>query len=263
MYVRFQDWNVGRGGMGGGESTFDIEASQEIARRIRARYRRCWLNASKAVHQLGPGATYVEGWAIVNRHYPYVIEHGWCELDGKIIDPSYTPFVTGGFHQLVPPLAYFPGLQLTRVQLGSMLSSRRLPIAWSLPDEPEYEASFSDAWRFACSRGEHLPTPETTVVHCRFQEFDEFIGRPSRWASPYRLGPDGSRLQVNAKYRHWLIRQPLLLREVQDLRGKRLGCRCAPLPCHGDVIAELANAIEANTELVDREVSPSLTNAPS
>ncbi len=253
MYLRFQDWNVGRGVMGGVEATFDIEASQEMARRIRARYRRCWLNASKAVHHLGPEARYVEGWAIVNRHNPYVIEHGWCEENGKIIDTSYTPFVTGGIHQLVPPIAYFSGLRFSRTQLAAMVNTRRLPLVWTMQEEPDYEAAFLAAWRFATSREEHMPGPPTTVVHCRYQEFDEFIGRPSRWASPYRIGPDGTRQQVNVKYRHWLIRQPLLLREVQDLRGKRLGCRCTPLPCHGDVIAELANAIEVNTEVTVRE----------
>ena len=27
-----------------------------------------------------------------------------------------------------------------------------------------------------------------------------------------------------------------------ELRGKRLACYCAPLPCHGDVLAALADA---------------------
>lgn len=26
-----------------------------------------------------------------------------------------------------------------------------------------------------------------------------------------------------------------------ELKGKILGCWCAPLPCHGDTLAELAN----------------------
>ncbi len=246
MYVRFEDWNVGQGGLAGAAPAFDLIASQEVARRIRARYRRCWLNATKAVHHLGDRAVYAEGWAVVNRYSPYVIEHGWCEIDGRVIDPSYTPFVTAGFQQLVPPVAYFAGLRFSRSQLSSMLTARRLPLAWSFQDLPEYERAFLRAWQFAAERSEHAPLPPTTVVHCRYDEFDEFIGRPSRWVGPYRIGPDGTRLQVNAKYRHWLIRQPLLLRDVQDLRGKRLGCRCAPLPCHGDVIAELANLIKAN-----------------
>lgn len=247
MYVRFQDWNVGQGGGEAvGEPAFDSETSHEIARRIRARYRRCWLNATKAVHLLGPGAVYAEGWAVVNRRNPYVIEHGWCEVGGRIIDASYTSFVTAGIQQLVPPIAYFTGLRFTPAQLPSLLAQRRLPLAWTFQGQPEYEDAFLAAWRYATSRYEQPLAGPTTVVHCRHEEFDEFIGRPSRWANPYRIGVDGTRLQVIGRYRQWLIRQPLLLRDVQDLRGLRLGCRCAPLPCHGDVIAELANMIDSS-----------------
>jgi len=203
------------------------------------------LNATKAVHLLGPDAVYAEGWAVVNRRNPYVIEHGWCEAGGRIIDASYTPFVTAGLQQLVPPIAYFAGLRFTPQQLPALLANRRLPLAWTFQGQPEYEAAFIAAWRHATSRYAQPSTGPTTVVHCRHEEFDEFIGRPSRWANPYRIGVDGTRQQVIQRYRQWLIRQPLLLRDVQDLRGMRLGCRCAPLPCHGDVIAELANMIDA------------------
>lgn len=62
-------------------------------------------------------------------------------------------------------------------------------------------------------------------------------------ANPFRIGVDGEREQVIAKYRHYLLTRPDLLALLTDLRGKRLGCWCAPLPCHADVIAELAEQI--------------------
>lgn len=31
--------------------------------------------------------------------------------------------------------------------------------------------------------------------------------------------------------------------ELEFLRGKQLGCWCAPETCHGDILAELANAL--------------------
>jgi hypothetical protein len=31
---------------------------------------------------------------------------------------------------------------------------------------------------------------------------------------------------------------------LPELRGKKLGCWCKPGPCHGDVLAELANALD-------------------
>ncbi|MBI4514499.1 MAG: DUF4326 domain-containing protein [Deltaproteobacteria bacterium] len=85
------------------------------------------------------------------------------------------------------------------------------------------------------------PRPKTRVVHCRREPADVFIGRPSKWGSPFHIGRDGSRAEVVDKFRQWLIRQPLLLRDLRALRGMALGCDCAPEPCHGDVLAELAD----------------------
>jgi hypothetical protein len=69
-----------------------------------------------------------------------------------------------------------------------------------------------------------------------------YIGRPSIWGNPFVIGRDGDRAEVIGKYEAWLTRQPRLLARVPDLRGKVLGCFCAPLPCHGDVLARLAEA---------------------
>jgi len=64
----------------------------------------------------------------------------------------------------------------------------------------------------------------------------------SPFACPYRPGRDGSRGEVLAKYRRYLIDRPELLARLPELRGRRLGCWCAPLPCHADVLAELADS---------------------
>jgi hypothetical protein len=66
--------------------------------------------------------------------------------------------------------------------------------------------------------------------------------KASPLASPYRPGPDGSREDAVAKYRAYLQDRPDLLALLPDLRGRRLGCWCAPQPCHAQVIAELADA---------------------
>jgi uncharacterized protein DUF4326 len=63
----------------------------------------------------------------------------------------------------------------------------------------------------------------------------------SPFASPYRPGVDGSRGQVIEKYRAWLLEQPHLLARLPELRGRRLGCWCSPLPCHAQVLADLAD----------------------
>lgn len=80
-----------------------------------------------------------------------------------------------------------------------------------------------------------------TVVHCKKQKYDVYIGRPSKWGNPFEIGRDGTREEVITKYHRWLLSQPGLVNDVYDLRGKRLGCWCAPLPCHGDILAGMAN----------------------
>lgn len=85
------------------------------------------------------------------------------------------------------------------------------------------------------------------VVHKR-QPHDVYIGRPSIFGNPFVIGVDGTRRQVIEKYRAYALsrmKADLEFAEaVRSLRGKTLGCFCAPLPCHGDILAEIANQSE-------------------
>ncbi len=81
----------------------------------------------------------------------------------------------------------------------------------------------------------------TRVVHCKREPFDVYIGRGSIWGNPFRIGQDGTRKEVINKYRARLVEQPHLLWLIPLLKNKILGCYCAPLACHGDVLAELAD----------------------
>lgn len=85
---------------------------------------------------------------------------------------------------------------------------------------------------------------KTTVVHCKKAKYDVYIGRPSKWGNPFEIGKDGTRAEVIRKYRKWLRKQPGLMKAIRQLKGKVLGCWCHPKPCHGDVLAELANKSE-------------------
>ena len=81
-------------------------------------------------------------------------------------------------------------------------------------------------------------------------EYDVYIGRPRDpdaplgWGNPFRIGRDGSRAEVIAKYRAWLWDQcqseEWFIDELATLHGKTLGCFCAPQPCHGDVLLKAA-----------------------
>ncbi len=70
------------------------------------------------------------------------------------------------------------------------------------------------------------------------------VARPSRWGNPHRLpaGADETeRADAISRYRAYLTTRPDLLAQLPDLRGKALGCHCAPAACHADVLADLAN----------------------
>lgn len=69
-----------------------------------------------------------------------------------------------------------------------------------------------------------------------------YVGRPTQWGNPYQEGRDGTREEVIAKYREWLLARPNLVAKAKRLlRGKDLVCWCAPLPCHADILLELSN----------------------
>jgi Domain of unknown function (DUF4326) len=99
--------------------------------------------------------------------------------------------------------------------------------------------------------------PATTVVNMAGHRDDPgfadvvYVGRAmyrggwrlaaSPLANPFRIGADGDRDEVVAKYREYLLSRPDLLALLPSLRGSRLGCWCKPLPCHADVIAWVAD----------------------
>lgn len=85
--------------------------------------------------------------------------------------------------------------------------------------------------------------PETKVVNIKHAKCDVYIGRPSDWGNPFRIGPDGTREEVLRKFRGWILEQDELIARLPELRGKRLGCYCKPEACHGDILVELLDKI--------------------
>jgi hypothetical protein len=83
----------------------------------------------------------------------------------------------------------------------------------------------------------------TTVVNLRHEFCDVQICRPGQFGNPFIIGRDGDRDEVIEKYKIWFLKQPKLIAQLSMLKGKRLGCVCAPLPCHGDFLAKLADAV--------------------
>lgn len=88
----------------------------------------------------------------------------------------------------------------------------------------------------------------TRAVNRHVEAFDVYIGRGSEWGNPFSHKPDtkadeivASRDEAVARYREHLwarIRtEPGLVNKLAQLRGRTLGCYCAPAACHGDVLA--------------------------
>ena len=65
----------------------------------------------------------------------------------------------------------------------------------------------------------------------------------SKWGNPFAIGRNGTREEVIAKYKEYIINKPELLKLIPiELKNKILGCWCAPLLCHGNVLAKIADA---------------------
>jgi hypothetical protein len=88
----------------------------------------------------------------------------------------------------------------------------------------------------------------TVVVNRRTDKFDVYIGRPSLFGNPFKIGRDRDRDQVIKKFKDYFYRRlevdSTFKRGVLNLKGCRLGCYCKPDACHGDIIAEYLNGVK-------------------
>jgi hypothetical protein len=121
----------------------------------------------------------------------------------------------------------FPG-----IGNGRLAQDDVLPLIGELPDSVH-------VWQY---RSLSLST-STRVVHCKREPCDVHVGRPGKWGNPFRIGPDGTRQEVVAKYRAWVVQQPELMAALPELAGKTLGCWCKPEACHGDVLVKLVEQL--------------------
>jgi len=94
----------------------------------------------------------------------------------------------------------------------------------------------------------------TRVVNLYKEPYDVYIGRPGKgnpgpWGNPFSAKRDGITVEESIrKYEEYIAKrldnEPELMKQLGLLRGKTLGCFCKPGPCHGDVLANLANMYE-------------------
>jgi hypothetical protein len=83
-----------------------------------------------------------------------------------------------------------------------------------------------------------------------FIDGERFPKQASKWANPFKIGRDGDRDEVLAKYEEY-IRERIRSGEISldELRGKNLGCWCVEgdrddkMVCHGQILLLLLKDI--------------------
>jgi hypothetical protein len=118
---------------------------------VRAKKRQCYHNAFRVVQYVPEyeNADYVEGVVVVDNGL--VIEHGWVEMDGMIVDPTLPDC----------KLVYFPGLRFKGGQ--GMAEALKIPkrlsgcedfpifyrFGWGGKRSPEFRTALIAAYRYA------------------------------------------------------------------------------------------------------------------
>ncbi len=68
--------------------------------------------------------------------------------------------------------------------------------------------------------------------------------------NPFRIGQHGTREEVVAKFESYICSvvkaNPLMMNQIKRLKGKTLVCWCKPLACHGDILAQLCEELNAS-----------------
>lgn len=84
------------------------------------------------------------------------------------------------------------------------------------------------------------------VVNVKTDYYDYSIMRGTIWGNPFILGKDGNREEVITKYEEYARNNLVIIKSLHVLSGKRIGCVCKPLYCHGDIIVKLFKEIVLN-----------------
>lgn len=69
---------------------------------------------------------------------------------------------------------------------------------------------------------------------------ERYPKKNSPWCNPFKVKSEAQRTASIERYKDY-IRKLVEERKVNlcDLKGKRLGCWCKPLKCHGDVLMDM------------------------
>ena len=72
--------------------------------------------------------------------------------------------------------------------------------------------------------------------------YDIFIGRPSKFSNPFIINRDGTRSEVLLKFEEYFKNHPDINDLLKELNNKRIACWCnLAQECHGDIIIKIYN----------------------
>ena len=137
----------------------DQKESVRVKRLVRSKPKQCYCNAARVVLAIPEyaDADYVEGLAVLAK--VMVIEHGWVEKDGVIIDPTLP-------HD---ELHYFPGLRFR--------GQRGLAEAMRIPKPERTQDDFPVFYRFGWGGIESPDFRKALIAANRYVGMEELAKR--------------------------------------------------------------------------------------
>jgi hypothetical protein len=181
-------------------------------------------------------------------------------VDGETIQPSKTlqSFgITKDQSSTFQKIASLPDEVFeSEIATAKAESEKRIELTTSrvLTAAKEYEQQKKKEDAYISNRDkmliEKLKNGETVVVNQKtdlatilFAEQQNLYVRADRfsdWGNPFEMGKDGSRDEVCNNYENYFLPyKPSLLNKVSSLKGKALGCWCAPEKCHCDSLVKM------------------------
>lgn len=121
------------GGRWAASGQVNVAESRRLAGVVGAKKKDCWRNAALAA--ITTSGTYVEGHATMPQGVAF--EHGWVELDGKILDPTLALF-----GEWPEGYNYFPG----RKYSAEEVEKKPGPFPLSGYRDEAYQRSMREAW---------------------------------------------------------------------------------------------------------------------
>jgi site-specific DNA-methyltransferase (adenine-specific) len=132
-------------------------------------------------------------------------------------------------------------LGIEKEQKFADLSIKRLKVAMLPKDWTPREKDLRSQMERGLAVVVNMETDHALMEWARQRGCYVRVDRRTPWGNPFRLGDDGSRDQICEKFVRYFADRGKLRQMIHELRGKALGCHCAPLRCHADHLAQLAN----------------------